>query len=195
MQFRVEDHVLAVRFNMAMRAADHAEQTRLCVTVKFGVRESECAAVGPQNHQADNEPEVANAIHDECFVGSHVCGMAFGVKADQQKAADADQFPEHEDLENVAREDKTKHREAEERHEREETIETSRTMDVLPVTGVSGMIDVLVGQFVRHVTDGEDVDTRRDQRHHHEHQQREAVDVVINGDFQITERSQPVNRP
>ena len=55
------------------------------------------------------------------------------VEADQQERADADQFPAHEHLEEVVRQDQVEHREAEQRQEHEEPAEPAAAVQVAVV--------------------------------------------------------------
>ena len=149
----------------------------------------------PQDHQADDEAEVADAIDDERLVRRRAGGMPFDVETDQQIRADTDQFPEDKHLENVAGDHQPQHREAEQRHVREELVEPPRPMKVSAVVRVNLMIDVVVDQFFLHVAGREDVNAGRDQRDHHEHRQRQAVDVVVQRNVEIAELSHRVKRP
>ncbi len=54
------------------------------------------------------------------------------------------------------------------------------------------VVHVVFGQFVAHVTHGEDVDARGDQRHHHEHHERQAVDVIVERKHEIAELGQRI---
>ena len=69
-----------------------------------------------------------------------------------------------------------------------------RAVQVAAVREVDLVIDVIFGQFVRHVADREDMNARGDQRHHHEHDEREAVDVVIERDGEVFESGECVER-
>ena len=60
-------------------------------------------------------------------------------------------------------------------------MEATGTVNMMPVARVSVVVDIFVGQLVRHITDSEDVNAGGDKRHHAEHQNRQAVDVVVDG--------------
>ena len=49
------------------------------------------------------------------------------------------------------------------------------------------MVLVVLGQFVAHVSRREDMNTGGDQRHHHEHQDGQSVDVVVDRDDDVAE--------
>ncbi len=174
----------------------HAEETLVNLSgIVHRVTKAERAEECPQHHQPDQETKVPDTVHDERFVGSVAGRFAFGVEADQQIAADADQFPEDKHLENIARQDQPQHRKAEQRHKRKEAVEASGTMNVTAVRCVSRMVDVFIRQLITHVSNREQVNARGDQRHHREHHQRQAVDVVVECYFQRPKNAQSVNRP
>ena len=110
--------VRVVGFN----AADHCEQARNRLGIDFVVEETERTETGPDDHQTDNESEVAHAVDDERLVGRIRGRLAFDVETDEQVTANSDQFPEDEHLKDVTSEN-----------------------------------DVVVGQFVAHVSEREDV--------------------------------------
>jgi len=142
----------------------------------IGVGEGERAEGAPQGHQADQHPEVADAIDDEGLVGGGRGASSLVVEADQKPGADAHQFPEHEHHRQVPGDHDPEHREAEQRQGLEEPGKPPRPMEMVAV----GERDLVVGdlvQFVVHVARGVDVDASGDQGHHHEHQHREGVDV------------------
>ena len=60
-------------------------------------------------------------------------------------------------------------------------------MQMVTVGHVYGVIDVFMSQFFAHVTDGEDMNTRRDECDHHKHHQSQTVDVIIDSNIQIAE--------
>ena len=57
------------------------------------------------------------------------------VEADQEERADADQFPAHEHLEQVVRDDQVEHREAEQRQVQEEPAEPAAAVKCVGVRG------------------------------------------------------------
>ena len=120
--------------------------------------------------------------------------MAFDVETDQQVTADPDQFPEDEHHEDVAGQDQPEHREAEQREVCEEAVVAAGPMQMRSVGGVHLVVDMIFGPLVIHVPDREDVDAGGDQRDHREHHQRQAVDVVVDGDPQFAEAGEFVER-
>ena len=147
----------------------------------------------PQDHQPDEEAEVPHAVHDERLVGRGGGRFAFDVEANQEVTADTDQLPEDKHHEDVARQHQSQHREAEQREKGEEAVEPPRAMEV-PVPDVHLVVFVLFGQLIAHVAHGEEVNAGRDEGDHGEHHQGQAVDVVVDGDPQITETGQRVER-
>jgi hypothetical protein len=87
--------------------------------------------------RAENESGVADAVHDECFVGRGRRRLAMKIEADQQVRTQAHAFPSHEQQHVVVREDQRQHGEHEE-------VEVSE--------------EAVVAAFVRHVSGGVDVD-------------------------------------
>ena len=176
----------------ALRIAKHLEQPRPRLAVDIVLREMERAEPGPENHQPDQKAEVAHAVHDERLVGGRAGRAAFHVEADQQVTANADQLPEDEDLEDIAGEHQSEHRETEERHVGEELVIPPRPVEMSAAGRVDLVVDVVLRQFVAHVAQREDVDARGDQRDHHEHHERQAVDVVVQRDDEVAKRRQGV---
>ena len=145
--------VRVVGFN----AADHCEQARNRLGIDFVVEETERTETGPDDHQTDNESEVAHAVDDERLVGRIRGRLAFDVETDEQVTANSDQFPEDEHLKDVTSENQTEHRKTEQRHERKEAVEPAGAVKMTAVGKVDFVIDVVVGQFVAHVSEREDV--------------------------------------
>ena len=114
------------------------------------------AEVIEQDAEADQEAEVADAVDDERFDGGVAGGFLLVPETDQQIGAEADEFPEDEQLQQRPAEHQAEHGEAEQAEVGEEAREA-----------------LVLG----HVADGEDVDQRRDQRDHREHRDGQAVDV------------------
>src|SRR6185312_13732186 len=64
------------------------------------------------------------------------------IKTDQKKRADAHQFPTHEHLKQVVRDDEVEHREAEEREEKEEPAVAAAAFEtVLRARGVAAVVN------------------------------------------------------
>jgi hypothetical protein len=61
-----------------------------------------------------------------------------------------------------------------------------------PARKVDFVVLVIFGQLVAHVSDGEHVDARGDQRDHAEHDDRQAVGIVVERDDQAAEPAQLV---
>ena len=116
--------------------------------------------------------------------------MAFDVETDQQVAADAHKFPEDEHHEDVAGQDQSEHREAEQREVSEEPVEPPGAVEVRSVGDVHLVVYVFLGSLVIHVPDRKDVDAGCDQGDHREHHQRQAVDVIVDGDANLAEGGQ-----
>ena len=72
---------------MRRTGSNEAENARLNRLVPISVRAGNIAKRkraerGPDNHQADDHPEIANAIDDECLIGRVAGGLSLDVKAD-----------------------------------------------------------------------------------------------------------------
>ena len=116
---------------------------------------AERAQAGPEQAQAHQHADVADPVDDERLVGRVAVDFLLVPEADQQVRADADQLPEDEDHEDVARGDQAEHREAKEREIGEEPRIT---------------------RVVVHVAHRVDVDQGRDERDHEEHDDAQIVD-------------------
>jgi hypothetical protein len=57
------------------------------------------------------------------------------------------------------------------------------------------MVRVVVGEFVTHIADREDVNTARDERDHGKHDQRQAIDVIRQRNIQRPELSETIENP
>ncbi len=111
----------------------------------------------PQQHQAQQEGEVADAIDDEGLAPSARIGRVPVPEADQQVAAQAHQLPAHEQHQEVGPQHQDQHAEHEQVHVGEEATQ------------------IRVGA---HVANGEDVDEEADSRHHQHHEPRQGVQMV-----------------
>src|SRR5260370_31334856 len=77
---------------------------------RVDVSEAERAQIPGERKRAENESGIADAVHDESFVGGGRSGVAMKVKADQQIRAQANAFPSYKQKHVVIREDESKHR-------------------------------------------------------------------------------------
>ena len=128
---------------------------------------AERAQAGPEQAQPHQHADVADPVDDERLVGRVAVDLLLVPEADQQVRADADQLPEHEDHEDVARGDQAEHREAKER----QIGEKSR-----------------ITRVVVHVAHRVDVDQGRDERDHEEHHRAQVVDGDAQGNRQAGRR-------
>ena len=151
------------------------------------VRELKGSEHRQDDHQSDQETKVPDSIHDECFVGCGTGRLSFDVKANQQETADTDKFPENKDLEDIPCEDKSQHREAEERQVGEESMKSTRSAEVSAISQMNFVIFKFFGQFIVHVADGKQMNASGDERHHGKHQQRQTVDVPFQCQSDIPE--------
>ena len=108
-----------------------------------------------QHADAEEEADVADPVDDDRLAAGDRGGAFFIPEADEEVAADPDEFPEHKELDQVVGEEQPKHGEAEQPEVGEEP----------GVLGVAG-----------HVSDGEDVDHRGDGGHQEEHHEGQGVD-------------------
>ncbi len=115
-----------------------------------------------QKHR-ERESEVADAVHDECFVACRGSVLFQKVEADQQVTAQSHAFPTHEQQQEILRQHQNQH----EKHEQVEVCEKA-----------------VVAAFVRHVADRINMDQQADASHHHQHYSRQAIDREINSDFE-----------
>ena len=123
------------------------------------LREVEGTEGGPEDAEPHQHPHVADPVDDEGLVRRVAVRLVLVPEADQEVRANPDQLPEDEDHEDVRRSHEPEHREAEEREIREESR---------------------IPRVVVHVAHGIDVDERRDERDHQEHDGRQVVDVDAN---------------
>ena len=78
---------------------------------------------GPEDqHDAQAEAEVADAVDDECLLGGVGRRAALEVVADQQVGAETDRLPEDEEEQEVVGQHQHQHREDEERQVGEEAV-------------------------------------------------------------------------
>ena len=131
----------------------------------------------PEGHQADDHPEVADAIDDERLVRRVAGALPLDVKPDQEIRANADQLPEHEHHENIAGDHQPQHAEAKQRQILEEPVVAARAMQMLAIGEGHFMVGDIV-QLVVHVAHRVEMDARSDQRDHREHDDRQRVDVI-----------------
>ena len=67
-----------------------------------------------QQHDAETEPEVAEAVDDEGLLARVRGGFLFVLIADQEVRAEADRLPAEVELQEVVRHDEHEHREGKE---------------------------------------------------------------------------------
>src|SRR5205085_11310959 len=115
------------------------------------VVEKQRAACGIKPEQAEKEPEVTDASHDESFFGSRRSTWFVIPKPDQQVGGKANQLPAHEKKQKTIGDDQAQHGGGEERHE------TKKAREIL---------------IVGHVADAVDKNERADEGDHHEHASR-----------------------
>jgi len=116
--------------------------------------EPERAKRGEDQHQGDDEPEVADAVDDERLLACGRCRRLLEPERDQQIGAEPDQFPSHEQNGKVGAEHQDQHR-------GEEQVEVGEETGVALVTV--------------HVADRVQVDQRADTGDDHRHQRRQRV--------------------
>ena len=130
------------------------EETR--VDARFDAVEAEGFGGGPEQEDADHEPEVADAVSQESFLGRFGSAV-FGIPmADQNVGADPDQFPEDEHHGEVVGINDAGHGEEEERQPGE----------------VAGLAFIIL-----HVAQREDVDQQTDGGDHDHHAFAEGVQL------------------
>ena len=103
---------------------------------------------GEHDHDRRHEQRVADAVGHEGLLRSVARRLLLDVEADQEVRAQADQFPEDEQDQDVVRDAEAEHREREQRQVGEEAR---------------------VALFAVHVRRRVEVDERRHERHHDEH--------------------------
>ncbi len=117
--------------------------------------EAERAEVGDEQKHRQQEAEVADAVDDEGLFARLRSGVLLEVEADQQVRGEPHALPADEHEQEVLRQHQREHEEHEEVEVGEEP----------PVT-----------LFVRHVTDGVDVDQEADAGDDKQHDQRELIE-------------------
>ena len=122
---------------------------------RIHIRKAEGTEIPGNREHAEQESGIANAIHDECFIGRIRCRLAMEVKADQQVGAQAHTFPAHKHHGVVVPQDQRQHGKHEQIHVSEEAV---------------------VAAFVRHVADRVDVDQHADAGHEQQPDARELVE-------------------
>ena len=128
-----------------------------------------------REHQADaeQEPEVADPVHQEGFQVRIGGCRALVPEADEQVGHQPDRFPAEEQLQEVVAHHQHEHREGEQRDVREEP---------------------LVARVVAHVADGVDVHHQRHRGHHQHHGGRQAVDQEAHLEAQVAGGEPGVDR-
>jgi len=127
--------------NRAAEDEDHCQRQQTLIHVRHARRqlvEIEGSGVGEQDHDADDEADVAYARGDEGFYrgGSRRKAILFRLgalvdpEADQQVRTQAHQFPADEHHQEVLREGDDEHREGEEREVGEETRVPRRVVHI-----------------------------------------------------------------
>jgi hypothetical protein len=114
---------------------------------------------GKDPEHPEQEPEVPDAVDDECLLAGVGRVLAVVVVADQEIGAEAHAFPADEQEQEVLGEDEGQHREHEE-------------VQVREVAGVAGL-----GLVVPHVADGIDVDPEPDESHETRHQRGQGIET------------------
>ena len=111
-----------INFVRRVRAHDSIGEVEPAMVVAFRranaaihLFEVQGAEEAPGEHDADEEPGVADAVDDERLVGRPRSRRSFVVEPDEEERTDADQFPTHEHLKQVVRDQEVEHREAEQR--------------------------------------------------------------------------------
>src|ERR1035437_4923270 len=122
---------------------------------RVDVGEAERSQIPSQRKRAENESSIADAVHDERLVGSGRSRVAMKVKANQQIRAQAHAFPSHKQKHVVIRQDERKHRE-------HEQVQVSK--------------EAVVTAFVRHVSDGVNVDQHAHAGYEEEPNAREGIE-------------------
>ena len=156
------------------------------VPVSIHIPERKRSQAGPHRHESDEHAEIADAIDDKRLVSGIRSALALDVKPDQKVRTNADQFPEHEDHGHIACQDQTEHAETEQGHVLKKSREAARSFQVRAVFQRHFMVGHRV-QFVVHVTERIEMDARRDQRHHAEHDHGQRVNVIADGDPKFAE--------
>src|SRR5262249_33919264 len=107
------------------------------------VKVKDRARLPEQEHHSKQESEVANAIHDERFLGGVVCKVLCEVIPDQQIRAETDAFPAYEHQKEIVRDHQRQHRKHEQVKESKEPP---------------------VAIFASHVPGSKNVNPKRDER-------------------------------
>ena len=118
------------------------------------VAEVQAAAPHEQDQHAEQEPEVAHAVHDERLLPRLGGSRPLVPEADQQVRAQAHAFPAHEHEQEVVGQHQREHREHEQVEVQEEPAERG---------------------IVRHVAGGVDVDQEADPGHDQRHHRRQRI--------------------
>ena len=84
------------------------------MSLRGDLAEGECAEVGEQQEDADEEAEVADAVDDEGFLAGVGGRVLLEVEADEQVGGEADAFPADEHQQRVAGQHQHGHEEEEE---------------------------------------------------------------------------------
>ena len=118
-------------------------------------------------HHAQQERGVANAIDDECFLPGVGGGLAQKVKSDQEIRAEAHALPAHEHHQVIVRQHQDQHGE----HEKIEIAE-----------------EAVISAFMRHVSDGVNVNEKANAGHHQHHDAGERIELHSHVDVKVAQR-------
>ncbi len=117
--------------------------------------EIQCAELEEDQHQPDDEPEVAHAVGDKGLDSRGRCVGPVEVEPDQQITAQAHQLPADKQKQQTAADYQPQHAETEQRQVGEEAAVFALPVHLIAVTG--------------HVPDAEEEDQKRDYGDHEEH--------------------------
>ena len=152
--------------DFAERLNEARKGKRLAVERVRQLREVHRAERDPRQDDAEDEPEVADAVGEEGFLRGVGSGVLLEPEADEQVAAHADQLPKHEHHEEVVREHDAEHREGEE----------AQAGEVAAVAAVAMQVAARV-----------DVNHQPDAGDDEEHELGERVEQEAEGDFQVAD--------